>query len=164
MTLSCGSRVGPYEILDLLGQGGMGAVYRARDPRLDRDVAIKVLRADVIGDRDHQSRFLQEARLRRHRHDAGRGLPLSVPLPNWRTGMLAAHPVAQDRWLPGSGDVLPHVVRQHLVDQRLVADPSAPGLLPELLEHCSVDANRDQLPGRVAERRPADSAHRRKLF
>lgn len=51
MTLSRGSRVGPYEILDLLGQGGMGAVYRARDPRLDRDVAIKVLRADVIGDR-----------------------------------------------------------------------------------------------------------------
>ena len=43
MTLSTGTRLGPYEIVALVGAGGMGEVYRARDARLDRDVAIKVL-------------------------------------------------------------------------------------------------------------------------
>ncbi|SPF45786.1 hypothetical protein SBA4_3420006 [Candidatus Sulfopaludibacter sp. SbA4] len=42
MSLSPGDKLGPYEILDLIGAGGMGEVYRARDPRLNRDVAIKV--------------------------------------------------------------------------------------------------------------------------
>ena len=45
-------RIGAYEVIDVLGVGGMGEVYRARDPRLDRDVAIKVLPAAVIGDPD----------------------------------------------------------------------------------------------------------------
>jgi serine/threonine protein kinase len=42
MPLSAGDKLGPYEILALIGKGGMGEVYRARDPRLNRDVAIKV--------------------------------------------------------------------------------------------------------------------------
>ncbi len=46
MTLEAGTRLGPYEIVELRGKGGMGEVYRARDPRLDRDVAIKVLPTD----------------------------------------------------------------------------------------------------------------------
>jgi eukaryotic-like serine/threonine-protein kinase len=61
MALAAGSRLGPYEIVGLLGSGGMGEVYRARDPRLDRDVAIKVL-PDGVADRRHLRRFEDEAR------------------------------------------------------------------------------------------------------
>ncbi|MGE5176107.1 MAG: protein kinase domain-containing protein [Hyphomicrobiales bacterium] len=62
MALAPGTRLGPYEIVDLLGKGGMGEVYRARDPRLGRDVAVKVLPRSVAGDRDRQQRFEAEAR------------------------------------------------------------------------------------------------------
>jgi serine/threonine protein kinase len=50
MTLAAGSRLGPYEILGQIGAGGMGEVYRAKDPRLGRDVAIKVLPASYSED------------------------------------------------------------------------------------------------------------------
>jgi serine/threonine protein kinase len=59
--LTAGSRVGPYEIIAPLGAGGMGEVYRARDTRLRRDVALKVLPADVAGDAARRARFEQEA-------------------------------------------------------------------------------------------------------
>src|SRR5262249_40658871 len=62
MTLPSGSRLGPYEILAPIGAGGMGEVYRARDPRLGRDVAIKVLPASFSNDPDRLKRFEQEAR------------------------------------------------------------------------------------------------------
>ena len=62
MPLSAGSRLGPYEILSPLGAGGMGEVYRARDPKLGRDLAIKVLPEDVAGDPDRLARFEREAR------------------------------------------------------------------------------------------------------
>src|SRR5271157_4431125 len=64
MPLSANSRLGPYEIKSTLGVGGMGEVYRARDSRLNRDVAIKVLRQDsTIGaSADLRSRFEREAR------------------------------------------------------------------------------------------------------
>jgi serine/threonine protein kinase len=61
MPLLCGTRLGPYEILDLIGSGGMGEVYRARDAHLDRDVAIKVL-PNFSSDSDRLRRFEQEAR------------------------------------------------------------------------------------------------------
>jgi Tol biopolymer transport system component len=57
-----GTRLGPYEVLDLLGAGGMGEVYRARDTRLGRDVAIKVLPAHVAQDPEALGRFAQETR------------------------------------------------------------------------------------------------------
>ena len=60
--LGPGARVGPYEIVALLGEGGMGQVYRGRDPRLGREVAIKVLAADSAGDADAVARFEREAR------------------------------------------------------------------------------------------------------
>jgi Tol biopolymer transport system component len=62
LSLSAGSRLGPYEILAPLGAGGMGEVYRAKDPRLGRDVAIKVLPASFSTDPDRLRRFEQEAR------------------------------------------------------------------------------------------------------
>ncbi len=62
MTLASGTRLGPYEILAPLGAGGMGEVYRARDARLGRDVAVKVLPAAVSSDSDRLKRFEKEAR------------------------------------------------------------------------------------------------------
>ncbi len=62
MTLAAGSRLGPYEILGQIGAGGMGEVYRAKDPRLGRDVAVKVLPASFSQDADRLRRFEQEAR------------------------------------------------------------------------------------------------------
>src|SRR5262249_49284685 len=62
MALAPGTRLGPYEIVAALGAGGMGEVYRARDPRLGRDVAIKVLPASLAEDADRRERFEREAR------------------------------------------------------------------------------------------------------
>jgi TolB-like protein len=63
MSLAPGVRLGPYEILALLGAGGMGEVWRAKDTRLGRDVAVKVLPEDLLGGRDRRARFEREARL-----------------------------------------------------------------------------------------------------
>src|SRR5512144_882814 len=62
MALSPGTRLGPYEILAPIGSGGMGEVYRAKDARLGRDVAIKVLPASFSQDADRLRRFEQEAK------------------------------------------------------------------------------------------------------
>ena len=61
MTLSAGTRLGPYEVLSPLGAGGMGEVYRARDPKLKRDVAVKVLPKSLAADADALARFEREA-------------------------------------------------------------------------------------------------------
>lgn len=60
--MDSGTRLGQYEILDQLGAGGMGEVYRARDTTLDRDVAIKVISADVADDEQRKARFTREAK------------------------------------------------------------------------------------------------------
>jgi eukaryotic-like serine/threonine-protein kinase len=63
LALTPGTRLGPYEILSALGAGGMGEVYRARDTKLGRDVAIKVLPRVFTADRSRLARFAREARL-----------------------------------------------------------------------------------------------------
>src|SRR6187401_221511 len=74
MTLTSGQRLGAYEILGSLGAGGMGEVYRARDTKLQREVAIKVLPEALAADRDRLARFEREAQLLaalNHAHIAG---------------------------------------------------------------------------------------------
>ena len=62
MPISAGQKVGPYEVLSSIGAGGMGEVYRARDTRLGREVALKILPAEFSADRERLERFEQEAR------------------------------------------------------------------------------------------------------
>jgi serine/threonine protein kinase len=62
MPLGAGTRLGPYEIVSAIGAGGMGEVYRARDTRLERDVAIKVLPDLFAADQDRLARFQREAK------------------------------------------------------------------------------------------------------
>src|SRR5262245_42960365 len=63
MPLQAGSRLGPYEIVAPIGQGGMGEVYRARDSRLNRDVALKILPQAFALDPDRLARFRREAQV-----------------------------------------------------------------------------------------------------
>src|SRR4030095_11753959 len=63
MRLTPGARLGPYEVLSVLGTGGMAEVYRARDTRLGREVALKVVNEALSGDPELVRRFEQEARL-----------------------------------------------------------------------------------------------------
>src|SRR5512134_213110 len=62
MPLSAGTRLGPYEISSPIGAGGMGEVYRARDTRLDRTVAVKILPTHFSDDPDRLARFEREAK------------------------------------------------------------------------------------------------------
>src|SRR5439155_16020763 len=61
MALNAGAKLGQYEIVGLIGAGGMGEVYRARDSKLKRDVAIKILPEEFSRDHDRVSRFQREA-------------------------------------------------------------------------------------------------------
>ncbi|HEV8230852.1 MAG TPA: protein kinase [Thermoanaerobaculia bacterium] len=108
MTLAAGSRLGPYEIVSALGAGGMGEVYRAKDPRLGRDVAVKVLPASFSDDADRLRRFEQEARA------AG----------------LLNHPNITAVYDIGSHDGAPYVVSELLEGETLRAELAGDRLSP----------------------------------
>src|SRR5580692_10082181 len=63
MSIDAGQRLGPYEILAPIGAGGMGEVYRAKDTKLKREVALKVLPDSFAGDRNRMARFQREAEM-----------------------------------------------------------------------------------------------------
>jgi serine/threonine protein kinase len=90
VSLPTGARLGPYELLGLLGAGGMGEVYKARDTRLDRTVAIKVLSEPFANDPERRERFEREARAVAalnhphicHLHDVGEAANPQSPISN----------------------------------------------------------------------------------
>jgi len=108
LSLTAGSRLGPYEILGQIGAGGMGEVYRARDPRLGREVAIKVLPASFSQDADRLRRFEQEAKA---------------------AGVLN-HPNITAVYDIGSADGAPYVV-QELLEGETLRMALASGRLPQ---------------------------------
>ncbi len=63
MSLTAGTRLGAYEVIGLIGQGGMGEVYRARDTKLGRDVALKILPDAFVNDAERLARFQREAKV-----------------------------------------------------------------------------------------------------
>jgi hypothetical protein len=115
-TVSPGTRLGPYEILGLIGRGGMGEVFRAKDERLGRTVAIKVLPRSFADDKDRLRRFEQEARAAGQLnhpnilaiYDVGAtdGLPYMV------TELLDGHDVRQ---LLGKGPIQPRKAIEYIV-------------------------------------------------
>jgi eukaryotic-like serine/threonine-protein kinase len=113
MSLPHGARLGPYEIRTPLGVGGMGEVYEAVDTRLDRTVAVKVVRAELAGDADRRARFLREARA-----TAGLTHPHICPL--YDVG--EAH-------IPGSSHPVDFLVMERLTGQNL-AERLAAGPMP----------------------------------
>ena len=105
--LSRGTRLGSFEIVGPLGAGGMGEVYRARDPRLGRDVAIKVLPLDVASDRERLKRFEKEA----------------------RSASALNHPNIVTIYETGTSDGLPWIAMEHVEGETLRTLVSA-GSLP----------------------------------
>ena len=116
MQLRQGARLGPYEILESIGAGGMGEVYRARDPRLQRVVAIKVLPSAYAADAARLQRFEQEARA-----------AASINHPN----ILGVHDVGREHASGSSASdaVTPYLVTE-LLDGQTLADRLRQGALP----------------------------------
>ena len=108
MVLSSGSKLGPYVIQSPLGAGGMGEVYRARDSRLDRDVALKVLLTEIAGDPDWRARFEREA----------------------KTVAALSHPNIVALYEVGNADGMDYTVSE-LVDGELLREKMQQGALPE---------------------------------
>jgi serine/threonine protein kinase len=110
MALPEGARLGPYEILTLVGTGGMGEVYKGRDTRLDRTVAIKVLPQALGHDPRFRERFDREARIISQLdhphicalHDVGEEQGISFLVMQYLDGETLAHKLGQARGLPVS--------------------------------------------------------------
>ena len=106
---------GPYQVGSLIGVGGMGAVYRARDTRLHRDVALKVLLPDVADDHDRLARFSEEARVL-----------ATLNHPN----IVQVHGLEESDPSTGSGRGSVRALVMELVDGPTLADRIARGAIP----------------------------------
>jgi eukaryotic-like serine/threonine-protein kinase len=120
VSLAAGTRLGPYEILSPIGAGGMGEVYRARDARLERDVAIKVLPALLSADADRTRRFEQEAKA---------------------AGALN-HPNITAVYDVGQHDGAPYVVQELLEGETLRAELAGSRLSPRRAVHYAIEIAR----------------------
>ena len=118
MPLATGLKLGPYEIVAPIGAGGMGEVYRARDPRLGRDVAVKVLPAAFARDKERLQRFEHEARA------AG---ALNHP------GIVAIYDV-------GTSDGVPFLVSELLEGESLRAEILSGALAPRRAAELTIQA------------------------
>jgi serine/threonine protein kinase len=107
VSLNAGARIGAYEVLSALGARGMGEVYRARDTKLNRDVALKILPVDLALDADRRARFTREAQVL-----------ASLNHPN----------IAAIYGFEDSGDI--HALVLELVDGETLADRIARGAIP----------------------------------
>src|SRR5437588_1039879 len=99
MPMTSGTRLGPYEIVSAIGAGGMGEVYKARDTRLDRTVAIKVLPPQLAADPQFRERFDREARA-----------ISALDHPN----ICALYDVGEQAPSEGSGETVAYLVMQYL--------------------------------------------------
>ena len=148
MSLAPGSSLGPYAILADLGHGGMGVVYTAQDPRLKRQVAIKVLPPELTRDDTAKQRFLQEAKAASaldhpnictiheiNETDDGRSSVAAPPRPPGRH-LVSGRAVRQDPGAPAVPVARRRRRRRHDRHSRAVAPQSAggPPLLPEVVE------------------------------
>jgi serine/threonine protein kinase len=115
MPLTAGTRIGSYEIETPIGAGAMGEVYRARDTRLDRDVALKILPESFASDPERLMRFEREAKalatLNKHRRHCRAGRPARTPATLADFGAESARPAllcayASPRQSPGAGATL----------------------------------------------------------
>jgi eukaryotic-like serine/threonine-protein kinase len=88
MSLAAGSKVGPYEILAPIGAGGMGEVYRARDTKLKREVALKVLPDSFASDPERMARFQREAEVLAALNHPNIAVVVSIPPPGLPQGLL----------------------------------------------------------------------------
>jgi serine/threonine protein kinase len=119
-TLASGARIGPYQVDRLIGKGGMGEVYRARDTRLNRDVALKVLASGVAGDPERLARFALEAR--------------TTALLN-HPNIVAVHDV-------GSHEGMPFVISELLHGETLRARVRQGALAPRIALHYALEVAR----------------------
>ncbi|MGQ0734338.1 MAG: protein kinase domain-containing protein [Acidobacteriota bacterium] len=127
MSLSPGHRLGPYEIVAAIGAGGMGEVYRAKDARLDREVAIKVLPASVAGDTERLARFEREAKA-----------VAALSHPN----ILAIFDVGTERATGGTETVVAYAVTELLEGETLRARIDGGALAPRKAIDCAVQLAR----------------------
>jgi len=144
-TLSPGTRLGNFEIVELIGRGGMGEVYRARDTRLGRSVALKILPPEVASDTSRKRRFLQEARTAsalNHRnivtlHDLGADRGIDFIVMEYVSGKTL------NKLIPRGGLPLPEAVRYALEIASAFVTAHAAGITHRDLKPANVIVTED---------------------